>query len=120
MSILSSTNTGRNGVKVNAALLEKYGYFSDGVPGNEIFFCKENKWIKCKKSNDNFEFMIRINNDHLYYSSSHLLSYFVLENIDDLILADKYLFSNHNSKEFKKYKKQILKINAKRLVDKLI
>lgn len=112
MSILSNTNTGRKGVKVDESLLEKYGYFLKETYGNELFFKKENKWIKCNKCDDNFKFMIRIENS---CSSSRVISYFVLKNINDLILADKYLFSNHNSKEFKKYKKQILTIMSERL-----
>ena len=112
MSILSNTNTGRKGIKVDKSLLEKYGYFSQQTYGNELFFNKENKWIKCKKCDDKFEFMIRIENS---CSSSHVISYFVLKNINDLILADKYLFLNHNSKEFKKCKKQILTIMSERL-----
>lgn len=52
--------------------------------------------------------MIKVVNKYLSFN-------FIIKNVNDLILADKYLFSNHNSKEFKKYKKQILTIILKNI-----
>lgn len=101
MSILSSTNTGKNGVEVNASLLEKYGYFLKEKHRDIFFFFKENKYIKLTRHYGDFEFMIRVDKNHSSFN-------FIIKNVNDLILADKYLFSKHNSKEFKKYKKQIL------------
>jgi hypothetical protein len=108
MSILSSTKTGKNGIEVNASLLEKYGYFLKEKHRDVFFFYKENKYIKLARYDGDFEFMIRVNNKYLSFN-------FIIKNVNDLILADKYLFSKHNSKEFKKYKKQILNIILKSL-----
>lgn len=112
MSILSSTKTGKNGVEVNASLLEKYGYFLKEKHRDVFFFYKDNKYIKLTRYEGDFEFMIKVVNKYLSFN-------FIIKNVNDLILADKYLFSNHNSKEFKKYKKQILNIILENLKENI-
>lgn len=115
MSILSSTNTGRKGIRIDEKILNSYGYNNYSVIKyntkiHTIHFCKNDKFIWCKTYNDKIEYGINLMVDYNIFKTGD----FKILTIDDLILVDKFLFAK-NQKEYCKYKKQILRIHAKRL-----
>lgn len=115
MSILSSTNTGRKGIKIDEKILNNYGYKQYNVIKYKtkihvIHFYKNDKFIWCKTDNDKIEYGINLMVDYNIFKTGS----FQILTIDDLILVDKFLFAK-NQKEYCKYKKQILRIHAKRL-----
>ena len=115
MSILSSTNTGRKGIKIDEKILNNYGYkqysiFKYNTKIHTTHLYKNDKFICCKVNNDKIEYGINLMVNYNIFKTGD----FKILSIDDLILVDKFLFAK-NQKEYCKYKKQILRIHAKRL-----
>ena len=110
MTILSSTRTGKSGIKVNDKMLNDLGYILKSTNFSYFYGREFKTFVKNNKKRINS--IKNIKDDSLKYviiiNTKESFIKYQIKSINDLILVDKFLFSK-DSKKYKKYKKEIMK-----------